>query len=469
MSVSLFRKAISGGLWMVGINYVSFVISLVGQIILVRILVPEDFGIFALALSISEIIFLLSNFCIDMPCIVLQDEPDVFDTGMYLSLFLVIIMAILTLVAGVIAHLFYNREIVIFLIILCIVKMVQLPTMIYSASMEKDLLFKRNAAISGIVRSFALIVALGLAYVGFGAWSLLAREVLMAVFLLLGMIFFSNYKFLYRFNRKVAVKIWNYSYRMLFLRMGEVVYYRLPIFIIGNISGLSILGLFDRSFYLARLPNTMLVPFTSNVSFSIYSRIKDNYEKMSEGIYWSLLFVIRIALPIGLLTFLFPETILRTLFGMNWVEAAPFLKGFSLFLVFIPLFEILKHLLLANGLISQTTIAYIISIVVLFVGVLVSYILDKWFLISWFMGIGFVISVIWLSWNVRKVGVDIDWIKIVRVPVILSIGVWCLALYLKSNNINQLFSIIIVLLAWSFLLVVFEHKIIYAFYERIKR
>lgn len=466
--VSLFKRAFTGGMWMAGINYVTFALMFAGQILLVRLLVPEDFGIFALALSISEMIFIFGGFSISMSCIALQEEPDVLDTGMFLSFILAVIMAVLSIAVSMLANFYYSKQTVVFLLILCLIKIFQLPTSIYSASLEKDFLFKRNSLITSIAKSSGLIIALALALIGFGAWSLLAREVLMIVFLFVGMISFSNYKFSFRFNQVTAVKIWRYSYRMFFMRMGEVAFHRLPSFIIGTLSGVNILGLYDRSIYLARLPNAMLAPFTSNVSFSLYSKVKDDHKKISEGLYWSLLFILRITFPIGLLTLFFPETIIKTLFGMYWVEAAPFIRGFSLFLIFIPLFEVLRHFLLAKGFIKETTTAYILSIVFLIIGIIVCYYLDKWFLVSWFISIGIIVSFVWLAWNVQKIGIKIAWLKITGVPVILSIGIFYLALHLNSINIDQLLSIVIILLVWLVSVVAFEYKLIFTFYDRVR-
>jgi len=159
-------------------------------------------------------------FSIENSCIALQEEPDVFDTGMFLSLFLAAILVLLGFAVSTLAPLFYNKEMVTFLLILCLIKPFDFPISIYSASLEKGFLFKRNSIIRGLAGSSGLIIALSLAFVGFGVWSLLAREGLTVLFLLVGMIIFSNYKFSFRFNRETAVKIWRYSYRMFFRAYG---------------------------------------------------------------------------------------------------------------------------------------------------------------------------------------------------------------------------------------------------------
>jgi len=51
--MSLARKIVAGGLWMSGVNYASSSVNLLANILLARLLVPTDFGVFALAMSIS--------------------------------------------------------------------------------------------------------------------------------------------------------------------------------------------------------------------------------------------------------------------------------------------------------------------------------------------------------------------------------------------------------------------------------
>ena len=79
--MSLARKAISGTLWTSGISYIGFVITFCIQLILVRLLVPEDFGLFALGISMSEIIFLFFSFSFSMAVIQIQEADDLFDTA----------------------------------------------------------------------------------------------------------------------------------------------------------------------------------------------------------------------------------------------------------------------------------------------------------------------------------------------------------------------------------------------------
>ena len=59
--MSIAKKAITGTFWLSGVSYITFAISLVGNIILARLLMPEDFGLFALALALNELVYILAT------------------------------------------------------------------------------------------------------------------------------------------------------------------------------------------------------------------------------------------------------------------------------------------------------------------------------------------------------------------------------------------------------------------------
>ena len=117
--MSTARKAITGAFWLGGVSYVAFGISLTGNIILARLLMPEDFGMFALALALSELLYILSSFSFSQGVIQIQDEENVADMAYILSFALGILLIVLALaLAPVLAH-FYSKKIAILFLALC--------------------------------------------------------------------------------------------------------------------------------------------------------------------------------------------------------------------------------------------------------------------------------------------------------------------------------------------------------------
>jgi O-antigen/teichoic acid export membrane protein len=466
--MSIARKAISGGLWMTGINYTSFAINLLGQLVLARLLFPEDFGIFSMALATSELLFFVMDFSFSMACIQLQDEKDVFDTGIVICLLTSLIIIVLAGALSFGASFFYSRKIVLFVFVLCMIRIFSLPASIYSAYMEKNLLFRRNALIIGSTRSSAVVIAIGLAALGFGVWSLLLREILATGSLFIGMLIFSPYSFTWKFNKSAAIKIWKFGYRLLFLNMIEKVFMRLPIVLSGLFVGTVFVGLFERSLYLAGLPNTALAQISAKVAFPVYSKFKNNKEKIAEGVFWNLTIIFSLLSPVALLVFLFPESIITILLGDKWAQAAPLFQGFSLFLLIAPVFAVLKYALLATGNIIDVAVGRLICVTFVVTWIATSfYSRNQWIYVPWAMSSGLLVSVFWLSWRVRLIDIQIPWLNIISFPVLLSFLILGLGYYLTQNLVNTFIIMGILLTIWTVSILVIEHGKIVKLYHRI--
>lgn len=159
-------------------KFAKFITNFGGQIALSRILNPEDFGVFALASSIARILLMLFGFGFSMACIQLQDEDDVFDTGMIISLGAGVAVVILGGIASFGSSSFYQRQVSLFIFIMCCMQLLKFPASIYSAYQRKEFLFRRNSIIRGVTKSPAVLIAVGLAWWGWGSWSLISRGIL---------------------------------------------------------------------------------------------------------------------------------------------------------------------------------------------------------------------------------------------------------------------------------------------------
>jgi len=216
--VSLAKKAISGTLWMSGISYIGFAVNFGIQLILVRLLAPEDFGLFALGLSIAEMLFIFFSFSFSMGVIQIQESTDLFDTAFYLSLISGFVILVIGGIVSLIISSFYSLPSVIAFFSLCALQPLQGCMSIYSASMEKELRFKQNAIVRGISTNLSGFGSILLAYMGFGVWSLVGREVITAFLMFIGMRLFSSYRFGKNFNRVTAKKLIDFGYKNAFLK-----------------------------------------------------------------------------------------------------------------------------------------------------------------------------------------------------------------------------------------------------------
>ena len=87
--MTLASRIAFGAAWMVFLRFSVRIIGLVSTLILVRLLVPADFGIVAMATSIFAIIELLTAFSFDVALIQKQDVgPDEYNAAWTLNVLL---------------------------------------------------------------------------------------------------------------------------------------------------------------------------------------------------------------------------------------------------------------------------------------------------------------------------------------------------------------------------------------------
>jgi len=446
--MSLAKKAISGALWMSGINYIGFFVNFGIQLILVRLLVPEDFGFFVLGLSIAQILFIFFGFSFSMAVIQIREAEDLFDTAFCLTM---LSGSVILLIGGGISWILsssYPLPTVLTLFVLCAVQPLQGCSSIYSASMEKELQFKKGSIVRGVATNFSGFSAVFLAYSNFGVWSLVGREVITAVLMLFGMRMVSSYRFRGRFNRDTAKKLFDFGYKRLLVRGLEITFSRVPLFLIGSFAGTNVLGLFSQVYYLAKLPNTMLAAATHNVAFATYSKIQEYKDKLSKGFYITNFFSLRILLPIALLVYLFPSNILGILYGTKWLEASDMFKYFSIYIFILPVFM--------NAVTFTLSMGKLLSTIAIALWSHNYWILPVSYSLAISAGLLYAISIL------RRDGINISVKKLFLVPGLILAGIIVLERYSTDKlfpfSDYPLFLVLTVAILVSFISLLLEYK-----------
>ncbi|MCF7870426.1 MAG: oligosaccharide flippase family protein [Candidatus Omnitrophica bacterium] len=422
--MSITKRALRGAFWTAIVKYFGFFITFIGNLWLARLLVPEDFGIMALALSVVEIIFIVSGLGIAQACIHLQREPDVFDTGHLIAWGISIGLSVIAITATIILQKMslYSSTVIIFIFCIAVVKILSIPTTIYLASLDRDLFFRRGAFISIIGPVFGILIALFLAINGRGVWSLLWKQIVTITLAFLTAFYFSSHVFRLNFNKSTAVKIIKYSINMFLQRLAQILNNRLPNIILGAMGGTGILGFYERSKYLAQLQNSAVNPFFGKIAFATYSKVKNNKVKVSRGLELNLFWILRIGVLTGILVLFFPKLIIATVLGSQWAEASEYLRGLSGFIIANSFLGPLSSALFAAGIIFPITLSRIIATCIVLVGLFTAWYLgDKWFLVSWFFSLGMIQAALIALIVSKRHKLSINWAKIIKLPVYLTI------------------------------------------------
>ncbi len=363
--MSIARKAILGTFWVAGTSYLSFIISFGAQLILVRLLFPEDFGTYALAVSIIGLISLFFSWDFSSGLIQVQDGKYLNETAFALSVIQGVVFLIFTGLSSIVLTHFFSTNLVMVFLVIGLTRPLTFISSVYSATVEKELIYKKLSIIrfiSTVVSAFGGII---LAYRGFGVWSIVGKELLMTLVCFIGFRAISPWRFTWRFDRESSKRLIKFSWGMLFSRGLEGALFKIDNLLVGALLGTTSLGYYSQSRYLIDLGNAAVAPAATKVAFPFYSKLQKDQVKLSQACQITNFFLIRLMLPLALILILFPEPIITLLYGSKWSPTAPIIKYLALAMVIVPVSENLKILLYSLGRFKEVIRLRLIQILIL--------------------------------------------------------------------------------------------------------
>jgi len=370
----------------IGSSYLFYALNFGGQLILMRLLMPEHFGIVALVLAVMGMIDLFVGFSIPMAYIQAKESDTLFESAYMLSLVAGFLPIVITLLIYYPLSIYYDPKIALFTILVSLSKPFNSVGSILISHLEKNLHFGKSYILRGIALSSALVVAILMAYSGFEENSLIARELLGGVFLFIIAKFYFKEKVRLNYHFEEMKELMRYSLKMIVSRSAELAYFKIPILLIGSLYGTVTLGLFVQAFYLVSLTSTALNPITEKVAFVFYSHAKNNNSDSKKDFNSVTFITLIVALPVSFVLFLYPEEVLRLLYGEKWIGASEYLKYLAIFGLLLPIFNNLKSYFYSQGLNKYVTASYLISLVVASICIVLGQI-EILFGISMFVGL----------------------------------------------------------------------------------
>jgi PST family polysaccharide transporter len=123
--------------------------------------------------------------------------------------------------------------------------------------------------------------------------------------------------------------------------------------LVGRLLGVGAVGVYSRAYALMQsLTNLLTYPLDA-VLFAAFSRAQDDAARLRDLFVKSNLLVALLCLPPAVVLVAAPGAIVRVLLGAPWLEAAPVLRIFGIFLFFRVVYRVTDFVLRARGLVFQ--------------------------------------------------------------------------------------------------------------------
>ena len=328
MENNLRTKAASSVVWTAVQKYATTAVSFIAGIILARLLTPYDYGcvgMLAIFITISET-FVDAGFgtaLIQKKTPTQTDYSTVFFWNLGMS---VVVYAILYFISPWVSSFYGIDELCAILRAQGTIIIINAFSIIQINQLKKNLNFKPWSIITLISQIVALIIAIIMAYYGFGAWSLVARN-LVAAFLT------SLILWIYMRWRPLLVFSWN-SFKQLFV-FGFYIFLShlvtrfsvsLQGLLIGKVYNANTLGYYTKADGFAQLSSRSVSNVLDQVTYPLYAEVQDNKVALQNMVRRFAMTVSYIMFPLLFLLILVAEPLFVILYGDKWLPCVPYFQ-----------------------------------------------------------------------------------------------------------------------------------------------
>lgn len=344
------RTVISLG-WVAPATYISAAISFGGNIFLVRLLTPEDFGMYALATSLLSLLFVLSGFGSQESIVQCRAETiqHLIPTAFWLTAGLGLGLAMAGSLLGALLVTWYGATVGGLVVLLSWLSLVGMISNLYGAILKRELSYK-PVALTQTLATFTSFSLAGLAaYSHWGIWSLFVRQAAQTSLELIGFAWASGYRLELKFDWQTAGWIWNFGWKVMGNRIGEVLFERVDKLVIGNFLGPAALGHYSIAYRLALIGHQFGYGVVHSVVFSIFAREQKDLHRLHRYLEKLYYWLFRLVLLFGLLVWFCGPGLVVFIYGPEWQLAGSIFQNMSVLLIVLPLETSLRVFLIGSG------------------------------------------------------------------------------------------------------------------------
>lgn len=325
---SLSGKVISGMKWKAFERLFLQLVNAATPMVLARLLMPADFGVVAILsvfITIAKTFVNngIANSIIQKKDSDLVDSSTVFYTQLTIS---VICYIILFFIAPKISSYYNNSELTLMLRVMSLSLIIGSFGSMQTTTMKKNMDFSKSFIINGISTIVYGVVGIGMAYSGFGVWSLVFANLANSFSLTITSTILIRWKpsFTFSFNRLKS--LFSYSWKLSVGWIVGTIHQDVYTIVIGTYFNQATLGYYNRAGSFPHIITKTVTEVVDGVMFPALSKIQDNKEKLKE-VTRNLLSVNSFVLfPVFLGLAAVSENLVLLVLTEKWLPAAPMMQ-----------------------------------------------------------------------------------------------------------------------------------------------
>lgn len=318
--------------WRSGSQILAQSVMWVSTLIVVRLLDPADYGLFAM----TQVVLVLFNFLNGYSFASSLIQAESIDQRRIRQAFglLILLNAVLAFTqfwAAPLAAAYFRQPI--------IAEMLRLQCLLYlatpfiavpSAVLARGLDFRKQAA-ANMASAFAgAVTSLACAWSGFGVWTLVWAPIALFTVRAIGLTFAARFWIWPSFDLRDSGSLLGFGGILLLCQFFWILQSQADIFLAGRAFTPHDLGLYSEALFLTQIFTAKFIPPVNEVAFPAYAELHKKGGRIGHAFLTSVRITMFVALPLYFGMAAVAGPLVETLFGAKWAGMAPLVQGLAL-------------------------------------------------------------------------------------------------------------------------------------------
>ncbi len=328
MTQSLGNKAAKGAIWAITDRFGTMALQFSVNLILARLLLPEDFG----EIGMLAIFIALSQVLIDSgfgSAIIQKKNPSQRDysTVLYWNLIFSTILYLVLYICAPLVEKFYSmdglastlRGIGLTLILNSIFSLQKIR-------LQKQLKFKEIAISNLCSYILGSSVAIIMAYYRCGVWSLVAMQITYGISYIIILLIITKWYPSFNFSQKTIKELFSFGGYILAASVLQTVCQNIQGLVIGKKFSAIQMGYYSQASKLDLITSYSIPQVIVQVMYPVYSSMQDDHQRLNHAVITSISIIAFIVFPVLASLILIADPLIVLLYGEKWLPSAEYFQ-----------------------------------------------------------------------------------------------------------------------------------------------
>ena len=328
MAQTLQNKAISGVIWSSMQKFGTMGISFFSNIILARLLSPDDYG----CIGMLAIFILISTTLVNGgfgSALIQKKNPTNLDysTIFFWNIFLSIVFYILIFIAApFIADFYHIEKLTSVLRVEAIVIIINSFIIVQENQNRKQLQFKKLSLVYLTSAILSVAVAILLAYNNFGVWSLVYQQIIMSFTTATLLWISSKWRPQFTFSVDSFKELFSFGFFILLSDILNTICDNIQGLLIGRFYTPASMGFYTQAHKLDQIASTSISSVINQVSYPMLSTVQNDLNQMERMLQKFVSIMAFVTIPLMLFLIILAKPIILIVYSDKWLASVPYFQ-----------------------------------------------------------------------------------------------------------------------------------------------